>query len=141
MHIHIANSSERIPRDGGERHQEGSPSLSAGDETEQLLGGAGLAEEDENVAGGESADVAVKRVERGEEGGAEAEGDEGLGDFVGDEGGFADAGEEDGAGGGEEEAGEGEGLGEVEVFEEVVEEVLLGFEEGQEVVFRDVLVR
>ncbi|KAL0009801.1 hypothetical protein SO802_004909 [Lithocarpus litseifolius] len=45
-------------------------------------GAAGLAEEDDDVGGGENADVAVEGVDGGEEGGADAEGDEGLGDLL-----------------------------------------------------------
>lgn len=63
MHVHITNSSERIPWNGGKRDEEGSSGLGAGDEAEKLLGGAGFAEEDEDVAGGEGADVAVEGVE------------------------------------------------------------------------------
>lgn len=81
----------------------------------------------------QDANVAVEGVERREKGGADGERDEGLGDLLGDEAGLADAGEEDGAGGVQEGLGEGQGLGEVEVLEEVVEVVLLGFEEGEEV--------
>lgn len=135
--IHIAEPSEHIAVDGGDRDEIGALGPSAGNEAEKLVGVAGLAEEDEEVGGGQNADVAVEGVEGGEEGGAEAEGDEGLGDLAGDEAGLADAGEEDGAGGIEEGEGEGEGLGEVEIVEEEVEVILLGLEEIEERGFVD----
>lgn len=127
--MHIAEGGEGGGEDGGEGDEASAFGSGAWDQSEELVGGAGFAEEDEDVAVGEDADVAVEGVEGVEEGGADAEGDEGLGDFVGDEAGFADAGEEDGARRVEEGAGEGEGLGVVDVGEEVVEVVLLGFEE------------
>ena len=106
MHVHVTNGSERIALNRGEGDQVRAFSANARDEAEELVGVAGLAEEDDDVGGGENADVAVEGVDGGEEGGADAEGDEGLGDLVGDEAGLADAGEEDGAGGGEEGASE-----------------------------------
>ena len=107
MHVHVTNGSERIALNRGEGDQVRAFSANARDEAEELVGIAGLAEEDDDVGGGENADVAVEGVDGGEEGGADAEGDEGLGDLVGDEAGLADAGEEDGAGGREEGASEG----------------------------------
>lgn len=138
MHIHVANSGERIPRHGRERNQKRAFSPNAWDKAEELLGGAGLAEENEDISGGKGANVAMEGIERGEKRGADAERDEGLRNLVGDEGGFANASEEDGAGGGgEESAGEIKGLGEIEVLEEVVEMVLLGSEELEEVIAGD----
>lgn len=107
MDIHITDSGEQAllrRRDGDEISALGPR---AGDEAEELVGVAGLAEEDEEVGGREDADVAVEGVDGGEEGGANAKGDEGLGDLLGDESGLADAGEEDGAGGVEEGLGKG----------------------------------
>jgi hypothetical protein len=72
MHIHITNTSEWIPRNRGKRHQKGSFSSSARDKTEKLLGGARFAEENENIAWRKSANVTMKRIERGEERGTEA---------------------------------------------------------------------
>lgn len=135
--IHIANPSKHIALDGGDRDKIGTLSPSAGNEAEEFLGVAGLAEEYKNVAGIQNADIPMEGIERGEEGGADAEGDEGLGDLAGDEAGLADAGEEDGAGGIEEGEGEVEGLGEVEIVEEEVEVILLGFEEIEECGFVD----
>lgn len=132
VHVHVANGGEGIAVDGGDRDQISPLGLGAGDEPEELVGVAGLAKEDEDIARGENANVAVEGVDGGEEGGGDGEGDESLGDLAGDEAGLADAGEEDGAAGVEEGAGEGKGLGEVEVAEEEVEVVLLGLEEVEE---------
>ena len=135
MHVHIADGSERISLDGGEGDKVGALGAHARYEAEELFGVAGLAEQNDDVARGENANVAVEGIDRGEERRANAEGDEGLRDLVGDEAGFADAGEEDGSGGGEEGVSEGQGLWEGEVLEEEVEVALLGFEEVEEVSF------
>lgn len=129
MHIHIAHSRQRIPLDGSEGDQIGPFGPRTGYQPDELVGGTRLAEEDEEIAMGEDADVAMEGVDGEQKRGSNSEGDEGLGDLVGDKTGLADAGEEDGAGGMEEGAVEGQGLGMINVVEEEVEVVLLGFEE------------
>ncbi|KAM1412505.1 hypothetical protein ACFXTO_025224 [Malus domestica] len=91
MHVHVAERGKGIAVNGGDGDEKGVFGLGAGDEAEELLGGAGLAEDDQNVDFGEGVDVVVEGVERGEKAGADAEGDEDLGDLVGDEAGLADA--------------------------------------------------
>lgn len=137
MHIQITRSSQHITFHRRHRYQVRAFGACAGHEPEELLGVAGFTEEHDDVVGGDDSDVAVESVERREKGGGDAEGDESLRDLVSDEAGFADAGEEDCAGGMEERAGEGQGLGMVDVVEEEVDVVLLGFEEGEERGFVD----
>lgn len=135
IHVHVATALQQVLLGGRDGDQERAFRAGAGHQPQELLGVARFAEEDEDVAVGEDADVAVEGVDGGQEAGADAEGDEGLGDLVGDEAGLADAGEEDGAAGAgfeEEGLGEAEGLGEVEVVEEEVEVALLGLEEAEE---------
>lgn len=107
MHVEIANGHQGIGANRGDADEKHALSLGAGDEAHELVGVAALAEHDEQIPGGENADVAVERVERGEEGGLDAERDERLGDLLGDEAGLADAGEENGALSIEEGVGEG----------------------------------
>lgn len=125
----IAALVEKATLRGGNGDKHCAAVAGEGGQAEELLGRARFAEQDEDVPGGEGADVAVESVEGGQEGGRDAEGDEGGGDLAGDEAGLANAGEEDGAGGGKECAGEGKDMGEVEVSEEVVDVFLLGMEE------------
>ena len=107
MHGHVARRGERVAFNGGERDEERAVGPRTRHKAEELLGGAGLAEEDEHIAIGEDSNVAVESVHRREERGANAQRDERLRDLVRDEAGFSDAGEEDGAGGIEERAREG----------------------------------
>lgn len=134
MHVQVTHSPQQIVLGRGHRDQVRPFRLGAGSQLEQLLRVSGLAEEDNGVGrtAAENADVAVQGVDRGEEGGANAEGDEGLGDLLGDEARLADAGEEDGALDFEKGLGEYEGLVEIKVMEEEVEILLLGFEEVHE---------
>ena len=74
----------------------------------------------------------MEGVDRGEEGGANAERDEGLGDLLGDEARLADAGEENGALGIKKGLSEFEGLVGIKIVKEEVEILLLGFEEVHE---------
>lgn len=133
MNVHVADSREGIALDGGDGDERGTLGSGAGDEVEEFVGGSGFGDEDEEIAGEEGADVAVEGVDRGEVGGAgEAEGSEGLGELVGHETGLADAREKDGRWGGEEALGKGLGLGQIETVEEMVEMMLLRFEEEGE---------
>ena len=125
MHVHITRGGKRVALHRGHRHEVDALGPRAWHEAEELFGGARLAEQNEDVAGGEGANVSVERVDGGEEGGADAEGDERLGDLVSDEAGLSNAGEENGTGGREKGARECQGLGEREILEEEVEVALL----------------
>lgn len=134
MHVQITHGLQQILLGRGHRDQERPFGLGARNQSEQLIGVAGLAEEDNRVgrAAAENADVPMQSVDGGEEGGANAKGDQGLGDLLGDEARLADPGEKNGALGFEKGLGEFEGLVEIEVMEEVVEILLLGLEEAHE---------
>ncbi|KAK8640233.1 hypothetical protein V6N13_007992 [Hibiscus sabdariffa] len=100
---------KRLPRhcgNGGNQNEINPLGSSTGDEMQEFFGGAGFREEDEDVGRGECANVAVEGIERGEEGGADAERNQGLGDLIGDEPRFFDAREENGAAGMKEGFGE-----------------------------------
>jgi hypothetical protein len=82
MHVHITRGGKYVALYGGHRHEIRSLGPRARHEAEELFGGARLAEQNEDVAGGEGADVSVERVNGGKEGGVDTEGDERLGDLV-----------------------------------------------------------
>jgi hypothetical protein len=70
VHVEVAGGKERAVRTGrggGEGHEVGALHTRARSEREQLVGRAGLGERDEDVRGEQRADVAVKRVDGGEE--------------------------------------------------------------------------
>ncbi len=70
-----------------------------GEQTEDLFGLAGVGEGEDEVAGGDHAEVAVEGFGGVEEEGGGAGGAEGGGDLAGDDAGLADAGEGDAAAG------------------------------------------
>jgi hypothetical protein len=67
MHVHIADGNESIVLDGGKGDEVHALGTYARNEAEKLFGVAGLAEQNDDVATGENANVAVERDERGEE--------------------------------------------------------------------------
>lgn len=70
VHVEIAHGGERAVGagcGGGEGDEVGALGAGAGREGEELVGGAGLGEQDEEVAGEDRADVAVERVDGGQE--------------------------------------------------------------------------
>jgi hypothetical protein len=70
------------------------PSAGRGEQLEELFGFAGVAQGDEDVAGGEDAEVAVEGFRGMQEMRGRAGGAEGGGDLAGDEAGLADSGED-----------------------------------------------
>ena len=114
----------RAAADGDEA---GLEALEEGQEGEELFGFAACGEGDDEVAGGEHAEVAVEGFGGMEEVGGGSGGAEGGGDLAGDDAAFADAGEEDAVmcfrGGDEEVDGLGEGFcgGAIEAIGEIVE--------------------
>lgn len=71
MHIHVASVGQGIVRNGGNRNEINPLGSGTGKETKEFFSRAGFRKEDENVGGGECANVAVESVERGEERGAD----------------------------------------------------------------------
>ena len=67
MHVHIADGSESIALDGGKGDEVHAFDPYARNEAEKLFGVAGLAEQKDDVARGENANVFVEHIKRGEE--------------------------------------------------------------------------
>lgn len=125
VHVEIAHGGERAVGagcGGGEGDEVGALGAGAGREGEELVGGAGLGEQDEEVAGEDRADVAVERVDGGQEPRAgEPERRQRLRQLPRHDPGLADAREEHRAGGVDQRLRERRRLREVEPVEEVVQ--------------------
>lgn len=125
VHVEIAHGGERAVGagcGGGEGDEVGALGAGAGREGEELVGGAGLGEQDEEVAGEDRADVAVERVDGGQEPRAgEPERRQRLRQLPRHDSGLADAREEHRAGGVDQRLRERRRLREVEPVEEVVQ--------------------
>ncbi len=91
-----------VAEEGDEGAAEGAE---GGQEMEQFGGGAGAGEEENWVAGGEDADIAMDGFGGVEEDGGKASGGERSGELFGDAAGLADAGEDDLVAGGGEAGG------------------------------------
>jgi hypothetical protein len=137
VHVEVAGGGERAVgprRRRGERDEVGALGARAGREREQLVGGAGLGEQHEHVPGEERADVAVERVDGGQEAGPrEAQRRQRLRDLPRHDAGLADAREEDGPGRVEQRLRERRRLRHVEAVEEVVQVPALRGEERRQV--------
>ena len=137
VHIEVAGGGERAVgprRRRGERDEVGALGARAGREREQLVGGAGLGEQHEDVPREERADVAVERVDGGQEAcPREAQRRQRLRDLPRHDAGLADAREEDGPGRVEQRLRERRRLRHVEAVEEVVQVPALRGEERRQV--------
>jgi hypothetical protein len=137
VHVEVAGGSERAVgagRGGCEGYEVGALGARAGREREQLVGRAGLGEQYEDVPGEQRADVAVERVDGGEEPGPrETQRRQRLRDLVGHDARLADAREEDGPRRVDELLRERRRLRHVEAVEEVVQVPALRAEERGEV--------
>lgn len=137
VHVEVAGGGERAVatrRRGGERDEVGALGARAGHEGEQLVGGAGLGEQHEHVPREERADVAVERVDGGEEARPrEAQRRQRLRDLPRHDARLADAREEDGPGRVEQRLRERRRLRHVEAVEEVVQVPALRGEERRQV--------
>jgi hypothetical protein len=137
VHVEVAGGGERAVhtgRGGGEGYEVGALSARAGREREQLVGRAGLGEQDEDVPGEQRADVAVQRVDGGEEAGPrDAQRRQRLRGLARHDPRLADAREEDGPRRVDERLRERRRLRHVEAVEEVVQVPALRAEERGQV--------